>query len=133
MMGREGSGALLREISEGQRSACLKARTPRHLPPKYPCDLAISTSQNNSFPQMLMPERDKKRIELNICPSGMEVIKLTPQSLRYLKSFVKHYFLKRQDRICEVLPLARAVERKKNILLYIMEPRKSLLDPYNRR
>lgn len=133
MVGRKGSGALLGEISEGQRSACLKTRTPHHLPPKYPCDLAISTSQNNGYLQMLMAERNKKRIKRNICPSGMEVIKLTPQSLRYLMSFVKHYFLKRKNRICEVLPLAGAVERKKNILTYIMEPRKPLLDTCNRR
>lgn len=133
MAGREGSGALLREIWEEQRSACLKTRTPRHLPPKYPCDLVISASQNNIFPRMLMAERDKKRIEVNICPSGMEVIELTPQSLRYLRSFVKHSFLKRQNKICEVLRLAKAVERKRNILLYIMEPHKPLLDTYNRR
>ncbi|KAL2294468.1 hypothetical protein Nmel_008200 [Mimus melanotis] len=58
---------------------------------------------------MLMAERDKKRIEINICPSGME------------------------NRICEVLPLTSAVECKKNILMYIMEPHKPLLNTYNRR
>lgn len=63
----------------------------------------------------------------------MEVIKSTPQSLHYLMTFVKHYFFKRQNRICEVLPLASAVKRKKNILMDIMEPRKPLLDTYNRR
>lgn len=124
--GAKGQGALLREVSEG--SPC-----PRHLPPKYPCDLAILTSQNNSFLPMLTAERDKKRIEVSICPAGMEVIKLTPQSLRYLMSFVKHRFSKRHNRICEVLPLAGAVERKKNILAFIMEPHKPQLDTYSRR
>lgn len=82
---------------------------------------------------MLMAERDKRGIKINICPSGMEVIKLTPQSLRVLMSFVKHYFLKRKIKICEVLPLVGALERKKNLLAYIIEPRKPLLDTLNRR
>lgn len=92
-VGREGSGALLRDISEGQRPACLKTLLATSLQ----STLAISTSQNNSFPQMLIAERDKKRIEISICPPGMEVIKLTPQSLRYLMSFVKHYFFKKTE------------------------------------
>lgn len=61
-------------------------------PAKVLSDLAISASQSNGFPHMLMAEIDKRGIKINICPSGMEVIKLTPQSLRDLMSFVKHYF-----------------------------------------
>lgn len=63
----------------------------------------------------------------------MEVIKLTPESLRVLMSFVKHYFLKRRIKIRVVLPLADAMERKKNLLAYIIEPRTPLLDTYHRR
>lgn len=82
---------------------------------------------------MLVAERDKSGIKINICPPGMEVIKLTPESLRVLMSFVKHYFLKRRIKIRVVLPLADAMERKKNLLAYIIEPRTPLLDTYHRR
>jgi len=50
----------------------------------------------------------------------------------FLKNFL-FFILKGKIKICEVLPWAGAVERKKKLLTYIIEPRTPLLDKYNRR
>ena len=77
------------------RGALLKEGPRRSATPRDPLGRRVWSAYLNSgsdFPQMLIAERDKRGDRINICSSGMEVIKLTPQSSRVLMSFVKHRF-----------------------------------------